>query len=160
MAFDVMDYGTDFQQLLLNVLISDADLFVRCQNILKPEYFQNKQSKAIKYMLEYSQQYLTLPTVEEVNLKSSAAVELIKNINTSHHQGFLDTIEDFCRHKALEKAVIDGMEFVKKKQYGQVEALVKEAMLVSLQKDLGTDYFLDPEDRNNRLFSSQGTVST
>ena len=160
MAFDVMDYGTEFQQLLLNVLISDADLFVRCQNILKPEYFQNKQSKAVKYILEYSQKYSTLPTIEEVNLKSSAQLELIKNINAQHHQGFLDTIEDFCRHKALEKAVIDGMDFVKKKQYGHVEALVKEAMMVSLQRDLGTDYFLDPEERNNRLFSTQGTVST
>jgi replicative DNA helicase len=160
MSFDVMDYGIDFQQLLLNVLITDADLFIRCQNILKADYFQNKHAKAIQYILDYTQEYSTLPTCEEVMLKSGVTLVKIQDLTTSHHQGFLDTIEDFCRHKALEHAVINGMDFVKKKQYGKVEELVKEAMMVSLQKDLGTEYFLDPEERNKRLFSSQGTIST
>lgn len=155
-----MDYGPDFQHLLINVLMSEPDIFVRCQNILKSDYFQSKHAKAVQFILEYSQKYSTLPTPEEVTLKSSLGVSKIENIAKNNYQGFLDTIEDFCRHKALEKAVIDGMEFVKKKQYGKVEFLVKEAMMVSLQRDLGTDYFFDPEERNTKLFSTQGTIST
>lgn len=160
MSFDVMDYGQDFQQLLIDVIMSDADIFVRCQNIIKVEYFQNKQAKAVQYIIDYAQKYSTLPTVEEVNLKSGTKCTLIPTIDASHQQGFLDTIEEFCRHKALENAIINGMELVKKRQYGKVEELVKEAMLVSLQRDLGTNYFLDPEERNTRLFSAQGTIST
>ena len=160
MSFDVHDYGLDFQQLVLNVLITDSDIFVRCQSILQPEYFQGKYIKAVQYMLEYANKYSTLPTVEEVQLKSSAALQKIPELTIDHHQGFLDTIEEFCRHKALEHAVIEGMEFVKKRQYGKVEALVKEAMMVSLQRDLGTNYFIDPAARNKKLFDAQGTVST
>lgn len=160
MSFDVHDYGVEFQQLVLNVLITDSDIFVRCQNILKPEYFQGKHSKAIQYILEYANKYSTLPTIEEVQLKSSAVLQKIPELNSDHHQGFLDTIEDFCRHKALEQAVIEGMKFVNSRQYGKVEALVKDAMMVSLQRDLGTDYFYDPAARNKKLFDAQGTVST
>lgn len=160
MSFDVHDYGVDFQQLVLNVIITDADIFVRCQNILKPEYFQGKHSKAVDYILEYANKYSTLPTIEEIQLKSACTLQKIPELNSDHHQGFLDTIEDFCRHKALEHAVIEGMEFVKKRQYGKVEALVKDAMMVSLQRDLGTNYFYDPAARNKKLFDAQGTVST
>lgn len=160
MSFDIMDYGQDFQHLMLSVLMSEPDIYVRCQNILKPEYFDNKYAKATNYILEYSHEYSTLPTSSEVTLKSGVSLDKISDITVENHAGFLDTFEDFCRHKAIEHAVIEGMKLVQSKRYGKVEDMVKEAMMVSLQKNLGTDYFANPEERNNRLFESQGNIST
>ncbi len=155
-----MEYGQDFQHLMLSVLMSEPDIYVRCQNILKPEYFDNKYAKATEFILDYSREYSTLPTNQEVALKSGLTLEKFGDISPDNHAGFLDTFEDFCRHKAIEKAVIEGMKLVQNKRYGKVEELVKEAMMVSLQKNLGTDYFADPEQRNKELFETQGNIST
>lgn len=160
MSYDAKDYGEEFQQLMLSVLVSEPDIFVRCQNILKPEYFHNRHAMATKYLLEYANEYHTLPTIPEIQLKSGISLQKVEDINAEHHAGFLDTIEEFCRYRAIEHAVVEGMKYVKSKQYGKVEELVKEAMLVSLQKDLGTDYTEDPKARNERLFSAQGTIKT
>lgn len=160
MSFDTMDYGQDFQHLMLSVLMSAPDIYVRCQNIIKPEYFDNKYAKATNYILDYSMEYSTLPTQSEVTLKSGVKLDQITDISVANHEGFLDTFEDFCRHKAIEHAVIEGMKLVQTKKYGQVEAMVKEAMMVSLQKNLGTDYFENPEERNKRLFDTQGNIKT
>lgn len=160
MAFDTMDYGQDFQHLMLSVLMSEPDIYVRCQNILKPSYFDNKYARATDYILQYSMEYSTLPTRAEVTLKSGLTLDHITDITADNHEGFLNTFEDFCRHKAIEGAVIEGMKLVGEKKYGHVESLVKEAMMVSLQKNLGTDYFADPESRNKKLFESQGNIKT
>lgn len=160
MSFDTMDYGENFQHLMLKVLVSEPDIFVRCQNILKPEYFQNKHAVATKYMLDYAQEYSTLPTTSEIELKSGIGLEKITDITPDNHQGFLETIEGFCRHRAIEQAIIQGSKLAQEKRYGKLEDLVKEAMLVSLQKDLGTDYYADPKARNEKLFDAQGTIRT
>lgn len=160
MSFDTMDYGQGFQHLMLSVLMSEPDIYVRCQNILKPEYFDNKYARATEYILDYSMQYSTLPTSAEVTLKSGLSLDKITDITPDNHTGFLDTFEDFCRHKAIEHAVIEGMKLVQSKKYGKVEDMVKEAMMVSLQKDLGTDYYADPESRNAKLAGEQGNVKT
>ena len=73
MSYDAKDYGEEFQQLMLSVLVSEPDIFVRCQNILKPEYFHNRHAMATKYVLEYANEYNTLPTIPEIQLKSGIA---------------------------------------------------------------------------------------
>lgn len=159
-TFDIMDYGQEFQHLMLSVVMSEPDIFVRCQNILKADYFDNKYAKATDYILAYAQEYTTLPTKQEVALKSGLQLQDLEKIDESNHAGFLDTIEGFCQHKAMEKAVIEGMKLINQKRYGKAEELVKEAMMVSLQKNLGTDYFANPEERNQKLFETQGNIST
>ena len=41
----------------------------------------------------------------------------------------MDEFETFCRHKALEKAILDSTDLLENKDYGSVEALIKEAGL-------------------------------
>lgn len=158
--FDTMDYGQEFQHIMLSVLMNEPDIYVRCQNILKPEYYDNKYAKAMNFILEYSQEYSTLPTQAEVTLKSGVTLEKLDDISPDNHVGFLDQFEDFCRHKAMEHAVIEGMKLLQTQKYGKVEEMVKDAMMVSLQKNLGTDYFADPLERNKALFESQGSIKT
>ena len=35
---DIKDYNEEVQELFLRFLLSDKDLFARCQNIVKPEF--------------------------------------------------------------------------------------------------------------------------
>jgi KaiC/GvpD/RAD55 family RecA-like ATPase len=49
---------------------------------------------------------------------------------------------------------------LEKGEYDPVEKLIKDAVQISLTKDMGTDYWSDPRARINKYFNSGGQVST
>ena len=49
---------------------------------------------------------------------------------------------------------------LEKGDYDPVEKLIKDAVQISLTKDMGTDYFADPRFRIDKYFNSGGQVST
>ena len=156
----VKDYNVDLQQLMLEMLLNDAESFVRVQNIFNPNYFDRTLRPAAKFMKEYSEEYKTLPAVDIVNSKSNIQLKDANNIEQKHYDWLLDEFEEFCRHKALEGAILTSADMLEKGEYGSVEDKIKEAVQIGLTKDLGLDYFEDPKSRLMALKDNNGTVST
>ena len=156
---DLKDYNEDLQKLFLEFCATDPELFVRVKNIVKVEYFSRKLANVVKFMQEHSEQYNSLPTTEQI--QATCGVELKKvDIDERHKNWFFDEFETFCRHKALELAIIQSADLLEKGDYGQVEDKIKHAVRIGLTKDLGTDYFIDPKARLLSLKDNNGTVST
>ena len=156
---DLKDYNEDLQRLFLEFCATDPELFVRVKNIVKTEYFSRKLANVAKFMLEHTEQYNSLPTTEQI--QATCGVELKKvDIDERHKNWFFDEFETFCRHKALELAIIQSADLLEKGDYGQVEDKIKHAVRIGLTKDLGTDYFIDPKARLLSLKDNNGTVST
>ncbi len=156
---DLKDYNEDLQKLFLEFCATDPELFVRVKNIVKVEYFSRKLANVTKFMLEHSEEYNALPTTEQI--QATCGVELKKvDIDERHKNWFFDEFETFCRHKALELAIIQSADLLENGDYGQVEDKIKNAVRIGLTKDLGTDYFLDPKARLLSLKDNNGTVST
>jgi len=72
----------------------------------------------------------------------------------------MDEFETFCRHKALEKAILDSTDLLENKDYGSVEALIKEATGVGLVSDFGLDYYENPKERLQWIKDQAGAIST
>ena len=156
---DLKDYNEDLQKLFLEFCATDPELFVRVKNIVKVEYFSRKLANVTKFMLDHSEEYNALPTTEQI--QATCGVELKKvDIDERHKNWFFDEFETFCRHKALELAIIQSADLLENGDYGQVEDKIKNAVRIGLTKDLGTDYFLDPKARLLSLKDNNGTVST
>jgi replicative DNA helicase len=68
--------------------------------------------------------------------------------------------EQFSRHKSLERAILQSADLLEKGDYLPVEKLVKDAIQISLNKDMGTNYFEDPRARLEALKNSNGQIST
>ena len=45
---DIQNYNEETQELFLRFLLSDKDLFARCQNIVNAEFFNLKYRKAVE----------------------------------------------------------------------------------------------------------------
>jgi archaellum biogenesis ATPase FlaH len=157
---DLTNYNEETQELFLKFLISDPDLFARCQNIVKPEYFNLKYRKAVNLFISHSTDFNSIPTPEQVSAASGVQIDIIPNVTPDHHDWFLKEFETFCRHKALEKAIIESTDLLENQDYGTVENKIKDASQVGLVKDLGLDYFENPKERLQWIKDQSGAVST
>jgi replicative DNA helicase len=72
----------------------------------------------------------------------------------------LREFETFCRHKALEAAIIESTDLLEKQDYGTVENKIKAAVQTGLVKDLGLDYFENPKERLEWIKQQAGATST
>jgi hypothetical protein len=59
----------------------------------------------------------------------------------------MEEFEGFTRRQELERAILKSADLLEKGDYDPVEKLIKDAVQISLTKDMGTDYFEDPKGR-------------
>ena len=157
---EITEYNEDIQRLFIQFLISDHDLFARCQNIVVSDAFSRKFRPTVDLLISHSKDYNTMPTLEQINAVGGLTFEEIKNITPEHQSWFMDEFETFCRHKAMETAIIESTDLLEKQDYGTVEQKIRSAMEVSLVKDLGLDYFENPKERLEWIKAQSGAVST
>lgn len=157
---DVKNYTEEVQELFIRFLISDPDLFARCQNIVRSEFFNRKFKPTVDLLVSHSTNYASIPTIEQINAVGGLKLEKIENVTPDHQNWFMDEFETFCRHKALEKAIIDSTDLLEKQLYGEVETKIKAATQLGLVKDLGLDYFANPKERLEWIKQQAGAIST
>jgi replicative DNA helicase len=156
----IKDYGYELQKLYLELMLADAEIFVRCQGIFDHTLFDRKLQDAAEFVHEYAKEYSVLPEYDMVNATCRSDLKKPEDIKEGHNDWLMDEFENFTRHKALERAIINSADLLEKKDYGAVELMIKEAVQISLTKDLGTDYFDDPRARLMRIKDKNGQIST
>lgn len=154
------DYNEDVQRLLLSVLLSDEEVFSRCQNILRAKYFVNRLRPAVRFVLEFADQYRALPPHEQIKAQFSIDLDRVEKSSPALQQAFLDQIEEFCKNRALADAVLQSADLISKGNYGEVEKLVKDAILVGLNSNIGIKYYDNPRERLLRIKNSNGQISS
>jgi len=153
------NYDYNMQKLYLEMFLSDAETFIRCQNIFDPENFDQKLQDSARFITKYVDEYKVMPEAAIVNAATRndfSAVSLPKE----NYEWLMDEFENFSRHKGLERAIIKSSDYLESGDYGPVEKLIKDAIQISLNKDMGTDYFEAPRERLTKLKDGNGQIST
>ena len=154
------NYSVDLQKLFLEIMLTDAQSFVRVQNIFNAENFDRTIRDAAKFLTEHSAKHGVLPNSEQIAAVTGVHLKIVPELDQGHLDWFLEEFESFTRRQELERAILKSADLIEKGDFNPVEKLVKDAVQISLTKDLGTDYWADPADRINRYFNSGGQVST
>jgi len=154
------EYTEDMQKLYIEFLLSDPELYARCQAIIDAEYFDRKFRKSVKFIQEHVNGYSVVPTTEQLKAQTGVEFTLVKDIDERHDEWFLDDFEQFCKHKALANAILNSTDLLEENQFGAVEKMIKDAVQVSLAKNLGTDYYTEPAERLRNLKTLNGGTST
>lgn len=156
----IKDYGYEVQKLYLELMLSDAEVFVRCQGIFDHTLFDRKLQDAAEFINEYAKQYTVLPEYDMVNASCRLDLKRPDIVKDGHLEWLMDEFESFTRHKAIERAIISSADLLEKHNYGEVETLIKAAVQIGLARDMGTDYFEDPRGRLMGLKDKNGQIST
>ena len=154
------DYGVDVQKLFLEMMLQDAGSYMRVQNIYNPENFDRSLKLAAEFIADHCNKYKTLPGTDQIKAATGVELKHIPDLNEGHFEWFMQEFESFTRRHELERAILKSADLLEKGDYDPVEKLIKDAVQISLTKDMGIDYFEDPAARINRYFNSGGQVST
>jgi archaellum biogenesis ATPase FlaH len=155
-----IDYGHDIQKLYLEMMLADAATFARCQSIFDHTLFDRKLQQAAAFINEYVENHNVMPTQDIVNAATNSNFKVSYDLKEEHFDWLLNDFETFTVHKGLEKAILESSDLLEKGEYGPVEAIIKKALQVGLQKDLGTDYFFDPRARLMKIKDKNGQITT
>jgi len=147
------------QKILVEYLISSPDTFALCQSIVKPDYFDPELRNAVTFIKSYYDKYNATPNPDQIEAESGATFAK-RDITPDEVQYCTDQIETFCRRRAIERAVLASPDLIAKGDYGALEQSVRDAVLLSLNRDLGLSYFDDVEVRLKRMLEHNPTEST
>ena len=153
-------YDTGIQKLFLEMMMQDSQSFVRVQNIYNVDNFDRSLRVPAEFIKNHCAKHNTMPTFEQVNAVCKSDLQPAPGLNEDHYNWFLDEFEGFTKQKELERAILKAADLLEKGEYEPVEKLIKDAVQISLTKDMGTDYFADPKSRLMRIKDNNGQVST
>jgi KaiC/GvpD/RAD55 family RecA-like ATPase len=156
---DIKNYTPDLQKLFVQFMMTDPELYTRVRGIIKPEYFDRSIRPVVSEIIGYSEKYSTMPSPQMIKAETGHVIDKLDNI-AQHSEWFVDEFEIFCRHKAIEKAIIDSADLLESGKYGEVELRIKEAVQIGLARSLGTDFFADPRGILEALKSKNGQITT
>ena len=155
------DYSADLQKLYLEFLLADKDLFVRCNAILESSYFDRQFRDTVEFIQKHAEEYHDVPMLDQVRAVNGVEVQDVRDrLSTEHKNWFMDNFEQFCRHKALEAAILQSADKLERKEYGTVEGIINAATEIGLAKDFGTNYWDDPAGRIQSIKDNRGQNST
>jgi len=154
------DYGVDVQRLFLEMMLEDASSYVRVQNIYNPQNFDKNLRAAAEFIKEHSDKYNTLPDRTQIAAATGVKLQPVPDLNEGHYDWFMSEFEGFTKRQELERAILKAADLLEKGEFEPVEKLIKDAVQISLTKDLGMDFWNDPEGMFSRYFDNGGQVST
>ena len=154
------DYTIDLQKLFLEMMLNDAESYVRVQNIFNSENFDKSLREPAKFIEKHTAEYSTMPTADQINAATGSKLKPVKEVTDGHYEWFMAEFEAFTRRQELERAILKSADLLEKGTYDPVEKLIKDAVQISLTKDLGIEYWEDPRARLMALKDGNGQVST
>lgn len=148
------------QTLFLRMMVTNAELYTRVMNIMNAANFDKKLRPVAEFLTEHSTKYNVMPDPSQIKAVTGQEIDSLPELDQGHYDWFLNEFEKFTRRQELERAILKSADLLEKGEYDPVEKLIKDAVQISLQRDMGTDYFADPRARLMALKSNNGQNST
>ena len=142
------------------MMVTNAELYTRVINIMNAKNFERTLRPVAEFIVEHTEKYSIMPDPTQIKATTGVDIEPIPELNEGHYDWFLEEFEQFTKRQELERAILKAADLLEQGDFDPVEKLIKDAVQISLQRDMGTDYFADPKDRLNRYFNQGGQVST
>ena len=154
------DYNFETQKLFLEMLLEDAQTYTRVQNIFNVQNFDRDLRPVAEFIKEHCDKYKTMPDLVQINANFETKLQQVPELNEGHYEWFLGEFENFTKRAELERAILKAADLLEKGNYDPVEKLVKDAVQISLTRDMGVDYFENPRERLSALKDNNGQNST
>jgi KaiC/GvpD/RAD55 family RecA-like ATPase len=141
-----MENKNNKQRLLVEYLISSPDTFALCKGIVQSEYFDPDLRKSVEFIHTYYDKYSAVPTPQMVLAETDVSLTT-HQITRDQVSYCTDEIEKFCRRRAVQQAILAAPKMIAEGKYGEVEQMIKDAVSITLHREIGLTYFENPNQR-------------
>jgi len=131
-----------------------------CQGIIQSDYFDPEFRNSVEFIFDYYDKYSSIPTPSQVDAETNVSLELYDILERDQVSYCADEIETFCKRRAIEQATLSLPALIEAEDYGAAETAIKEAVSVSLNRNLGVRYFESVEERLERMMHENLTQPT
>lgn len=138
------------QKLLLEYLLADREVFLKCFRICKPSYFEPPLDRAADYILSHFQKHHDIPNMDIIEAETSVVL-VSREMEHDDRSYFLEEFENHCRTAAMTEAVLSSVEHIQEGNHHQVQELVRNALLVKIDNSIGINLFENPFDRISNM---------
>jgi archaellum biogenesis ATPase FlaH len=152
--------STNKQKLLIEYLISSPDTYAVCSSVVKPEYFAPELKGAVEFINDYYEKYNSVPDESQVLAETDIVVHKHNDITRDKIDYCASEIEGFCKKQAFKRAILAAPKLMEEDREAELENMVKDALMISLQRNLGLSYFENPIERLKALSNSKRTIPT
>ena len=152
------DFSDDVQRGILFLAKYSRDFYLQISSLVRPEYFEypihsNIYQAISKYYEDYKDIPKDLHLLECVKDFKGSKEDLsdyddelykVNSMDAScigHSEFFLDIIENFAQKSAMREAITSSIGLLKDDRMGEIEELVREALCINRNVDLGQSYF-------------------
>lgn len=166
------EFSDNIQRGIIYLLKNNKDFFVQIASLVKPDYFEFPVHENIyKIVNEHYDKYQTLPTDEMIIEHAKGKkrereslsdyedeLHVINRLDASSIDNtdyYLDLVETFARREAMKQAIKESLSLIKEDRMDETEQLIRGALMVSRQVDVGQKYFDDIGDRWERMFNQE-----
>jgi hypothetical protein len=158
-------FGTDYQNKLMSLLITDRQFLIKMLSVLKPTYFDNR---SLRWLCEslyfYFKEYKTLPTldvfkVQVQNIKNdtllqSEVVHSLKSIwghiGSDDGQFIRDTSIGFCKRQLIGETFHDCLGDYERGNYDEISRKFNAVVQQTIGTEInGHNYVKDIDYRYN-----------
>ena len=164
-------FSDNIQRGILYLLKTDKDFLLQTLGLVEPDYFEYPaHGNFFKVIRDYHNEWHKLPADEHVieecrKLKDKNEdiedyedeLEEINSVDSSSIQNpdyYMDLVEQFARRERLKNAIRDSVELINEDKSEEIETVIREALMVGREIDLGQMYFSDIVDRWHRTLES------
>jgi archaellum biogenesis ATPase FlaH len=161
------DFSDNIQRGIIFLAKYSKDFYLQICSLVKPEYFEYPiHSNFYKAIKDYYEEYHSIPkdlhllecikSFKGVSEDLSDYDDEIHRINTmdasciGHTDFFLDLIEKFAQRAAMKDAITNSIGLLKDDRIGEIETLVRDALSINRNVDLGHAYFSGVLERFER----------
>lgn len=131
------------EKLMLEYILSDINIFVTTLRIMKPDYFSSPLDDVIKYVIGYHAKHNGVPDIDIIEAETGVLLK-VRTTDVSERSYVLEEIELFCREAAMRNALMMSADLIHdSSRLGEVETLVRDALMVKIDNTVGTNLFED-----------------
>jgi len=96
----IKNHGIDVQRLFLEMMLEDAQSYVRVQNIFNPENFDRSLRSAANFIKDHCDRHKTMPEHTQVSAATGVKLGHIADLTEGHFDWFMEEFEAFTRRQA------------------------------------------------------------
>ena len=87
------DYGYDIQKVYLEMMLTDAESFVRCQAVFDHKLFDRRLQESAKFLNDYVTEHNALPTFDIINAATKGDLVHPGELMENHYDWLLQDFE-------------------------------------------------------------------